>query len=87
MVFFFHFHFQSYTREFVCVCILLLKSGRCLRVSNLQKVGALIKITDNKISDFLFYFGMIELKQKYMYINRTSKKTEQRTLFNNSMNS
>lgn len=59
-----------------------------MRVSNLQKVGALIKITDNKISDFLFYFGMIELKQKYMCINRTSKKkTEQRTLFNNSMNS
>lgn len=51
------------------------KSGRCLRVLNLQKVGASIENTDNKISDFLFYFWTIELKQKYTHVYQQSQQT------------
>lgn len=56
IILFFHIFIFIYTQQRMSVCVysVVLKSGRCLRVSNLQKVGALIENTDNKITQ-IFY--------------------------------
>lgn len=76
---FIHTSEDAWVRMRVCVRLVCSKSGRCLRVLNLQKVGASIENTDNKISDFLFYFWMIELSAKiHMCITGTSKRSNER---------
>lgn len=66
----------------------LLKSGRCLRVLNLQKVGASIEITDNKISYFLFSFlnDTLTKKQKYTYINNKKQNKKKINFVHSLMN-